>query len=167
VNANVSAPAPTFVGSAFFPSTAITQSSFPLRTYRAQPILLWLGAIIALAVLGRRRLRGWSWHTDLVVLLGAGGALAAATSGALIIQASPDGVGRESTGVAVLLVASCVVLVASGLGRLGPATSTDRQLPPPSAGPAPSAPAAADVDAAGGGTEAAGPHQAQQNRHVG
>ncbi len=147
VNANVSAPAPTFVGSAFFPSTAITQGSFPKRTYRTQPILLWLGAILALAVIGRRRLRGASWHTDLVVLFGAMGSVAAAISGALIIQAAPDGVGRESTGVAVLLVASCLALVALGLGRLWPVTTSDelRSDAAPATDPAPSAPAVDDV----------------------
>jgi hypothetical protein len=145
-NANVSAPAPTFVSSMFFGSTSIPQSAVTTRSYRTQPLLLWLGAIITLAVLTRRRLRGGSWHTDLVVLFGAAGALVSAISGGLLIQAAPDGVGRENAGVAMLLTASCIALVGLGLGRLS-STSPDRQDPEPA--PAlevtPTPPVATDV----------------------
>jgi hypothetical protein len=146
VNANVSAPAPTFVGSMFFASTSIPQSTVATRSYRTQPLLLWLAAIITLAVLTRRRLRGGSWHTDLVVLVGAGGALVSAISGVLLIQAAPDGVGRESTGVAVLLTASCIALVGLGLGRLWFETASDRQRSDPASAPGltPDPPVAAD-----------------------
>jgi hypothetical protein len=129
VYADVSAPAPAFVGSMFFGSTSIPQSNNATLGYRTQPLLLWLAAIITLAVLGRRRFPGGSWHTDLVVLAGAGGALVSAISGGLLIQAAPDGVGRESAGVTLLLTASCVVLVGLGLGRLWsqPEPAADRQ----------------------------------------
>ena len=146
VNADVSAPAPTFVGSMFFGSTSIPQSTIATRSYRTQPLLLWLAAIIILALLARRRLRGGSWHTDLIVLFGAGGALVSAISGGLLIQAAPDGVGRESTGVAVLLTASCVALVGLGLGRLWSETAPDRQRSDPASAPGlrPDPPVAAD-----------------------
>jgi hypothetical protein len=169
VNANISAPAPAFVSSAFFPSAEITQGSFPKRVYRTQPLLLWLGAIVALAVLARRRRRDGSWHTDLVVLFGAGGALAAATSGALIIQAAPDGVGRESTGAAVLLVASCLALVGLGLGRLWPATSTDLQRSDgaPALGVMPTPPVAAEGQGGGDGAEEVAADLPRQDHPVG
>jgi hypothetical protein len=146
VDANVSAPAPTFVGSMFFGSTSIPQSTIATRSYRTQPLLLWLGAIITLAVLGRRRFQGRSWHTDLVVLAGAGGALASAIAGGLLIPYAPATVGRESTGITLLLTASCVVLVGLGLGRLWSRTASDRQRsdPAPAPGLTPGPPVAAD-----------------------
>jgi len=146
VNATVTAPAPEFVGSMFFGSTSIPQSSYPKLDYRTQPLFLWLGAIITLAVLTRRRFRGDSWHTDLVVLFGAGGALVSAITGVLLIQAAPDGIGRENTGVAVLLTASCLALVGLGLGRLSSTTSPEPQRSDsaPAPGLPPNPPAAAE-----------------------
>jgi hypothetical protein len=146
VDANVSAPAPTFVGSMFFGSPSIPQSGIATRSYRTQPLLLWLGAIITLAVLDRRRFQGRSWHTDLVVLAGACGALASAIAGGLLIPYAPETVGRESTGVTLLLTASCIVLVGLGLGRLWSETASDRQRPEPASAPelTPDPPMAAD-----------------------
>ncbi len=136
VYADVSAPAPQFVSSMYFGSTAIPQSNNSARSYRTQPLLLWLAAIVVLAVLGRRRFRSGNWHADLVVLAGAAGALVSAVTGGLLIQAAPDGVGRESAGVTLLLTASCVTLVGFGLGRLWPATSPDGEgaAPVPASG---------------------------------
>ena len=129
VYANVWAPAPAFVSSMFFGSAEIPQSQYPDRGYRTEPLMFWLAAILVLAVLGWRRSRSGSWHVDLVVAAGAVGALGAAVSGALIIQTSAHGVGRESTGATLMLTASCIVLVGLGLGRLWSETSSDRQGP--------------------------------------
>jgi len=168
VYANVSAPAPTFVSSMFFGSTAIPQSQFPTRSYRTEPLLFWLGAILVLALLGRRRSRSGSWHTDLVVAAGAVGALAAAVSGGLVIQTSPHGVGRESTGATLLLTASCLALVGLGLGRLWSTSPTpQRSDPAPVPGPALSRPLVADGYAGPDGTEDLPADMPRQDHPVG
>ena len=119
MNAAVSAPAPTFVGSMFFGSTSIPQSAVATRSYHTQPLLLWLGAIIALGVLGRRRFRGGSWPTDLVVLAGAGGRprvsrLERAADPGRAGRRGPRELRRRDPAHRKL-----VALVGFGLGRLG------------------------------------------------
>lgn len=127
--ANVYAAVPASVSSIFFGSTALPQSAVATRTFHTEPVLLWLAAIAVLGLLGRARWRGSRWACDLGLLASVGGTLASAVSSGLIIQTSAHEMGRESVGAAVVMMASCIVLVGCGLDRLhGPGlTAVDRQ----------------------------------------
>jgi len=117
---SVYAPVPSSVSQLFFGSVALPQDPVKTRTYRTEPVLLWLAAAIALAVVGATR-RGWrrgGWTPDAVLGLTALGAVACAISSALLIQTSPFEVAQESLAAAVLLTASLVVAVGLGLDRV-------------------------------------------------
>jgi hypothetical protein len=117
---NVNAPVPNSVSQLFFGSVALPQDPIKTKTYRTEPLLLWLAAAIALAIVGatvKRSQRG-DWTPDLVLGLTALGAVASAISSALLIQTAPFEVAQESLAAAVLLTTSLVVAVGLGLDRV-------------------------------------------------
>ncbi len=116
---DVMAAVPAPVGSAFFGTAGLPQSAVPGRTYRTQPVLLWVTAVLVLGWFGRRRLRQSPWAVDAMLAASVVGALASAVSSGLLIQTAAFEVGRESAGATVLMAASLVVLVGCGLDRLG------------------------------------------------
>jgi hypothetical protein len=124
----VKAPVPNAVSQLFFGSAPLPQDPVTTRSYRTEPVLLWLGVAVALAVAGARsrRWRGTSWPVDAVLGLTAVGAIGAAASSALVIQTMPFEVGQESLAAAVMLTASLLAAVALGVDRLlsGPVAET-------------------------------------------
>jgi hypothetical protein len=130
--ANVYAATPTAVSALFFGSTALPQSAVSTRTYRVEPLLLWLATAAALALLGRGRWRDGAWSSELALLASVAGTLATAVSSGLLIQSQALEVGRESVAATAVLTASFVGLVGLGLDRMlgsGPVdpTSEDEQ----------------------------------------
>jgi hypothetical protein len=116
---SVNSPVPTSVSQLFFGSTALPQDALPDRSYRTHPVLLWLAAAVALAIVGATRGRGRhrDWTPDAILALAALGAVASAISSALIIQTAPFEVAQESLGAAAVLIASAVTAVGLGLDR--------------------------------------------------
>jgi hypothetical protein len=118
----VYAPVPNSVSQLFFGSVALPQDPVKTKTYRTEPVLLWLAAAVALAFVGaaRKGSRRDSWTPDSVLGLTAVGAVTSAISSALLIQTSPFEVAQESLAAAVLLTTSLVVAVGLGLDRVAP-----------------------------------------------
>lgn len=116
---NISSPVPDSVSQLFFGSAALPQGANPDKSYRTQPVLLWLAAAAVLAFVGaaRGRWRRRDWTPDVLLGLTALGAVASAISSALIIQTAPFEVAQESLAAAVLLSTSVVTAVGLGLDR--------------------------------------------------
>lgn len=117
---NVNAPVPDSVSQLFFGSVALPQDAIKTKKYRTEPLLVWLAAAIALAIVGgtAKRSRRGDWTPDSVLGLTAVGAVATAISSVLLIQTAPYEVARESLAAAVLLTTSLVVAVGLGLDRV-------------------------------------------------
>ncbi len=117
---SVNAAVPNSVSQAFFGSAALPQDVIATKYYRTQPVLLWLAAAIALAVVGatRTRWRRGPWTPDAVLGLTALGALATAISSGLLIQTTSFEVARQSLAAAVLLTTCAVAAVGLGLDRV-------------------------------------------------
>jgi hypothetical protein len=128
---NVNAAVPNSVTQLFFGSVALPQDPIKTRTYRTEPVLLWLAAAIALALVGatRERWRRRSWTPDAVLGLTAVGAVASAISSALLIQTAPFEVAQESLAAAVLLTTSVVAAVGLGLDRVANETDPAQDAP--------------------------------------
>jgi hypothetical protein len=114
---SMTAAVPAQVGSLFFGSPPLPQSADASKSYRTQPLLLWLALAAGVAWVGRRRWRGTPWGGDVVLVAGAVGALGSAISSGLLIQTAPFEVGQESAGVTILMTASLIALVGLGLDR--------------------------------------------------
>jgi hypothetical protein len=128
---NVKAAVPNSVSQVYFGSLALPQNPIETRSYRTEPVLLWVAAAIALAIVAvtRRRRPRTSWTPDAILGLTAVGAVASAITSGLLIQTAPFEVAQESLAAAVLLTASVVVAVGLGLDRVAYAADPLQDAP--------------------------------------
>jgi hypothetical protein len=116
----VYAPVPDSAAHLLLGSPALPQGPFPAKSYRTEPILIWLGAALALLAAGRVR-RRWSpggWAPDGILGLTVLGGLVAAASSALLVQTGGYEVAQESLAASVLISAAAVIAVAWGVDRV-------------------------------------------------
>jgi SAM-dependent methyltransferase len=118
----ITSAVPSSVSALFFGSEPQPQSAVAAHSFRTQPLILWLAAVLVLGALGRRRgavQRPQRLHTVRWGLAGAVvGGLGSAVSSGLLIQTAPFEVGQESAAAAVLVTVSLVALTAVGVERL-------------------------------------------------